>query len=76
MSEMSKKFQRSRWCEVRRQVDAMRPGETLQFTLDKYFRAKASVEHLGDAYDGERPPWKMLVENGHIVITHGNRERV
>lgn len=71
MSKISDNFQRWRWSEVRKQIDAMKPGTTLRFTCDKYFNVKSSVEHLSDAYDGERPPWKMKVANGCITVTTG-----
>ena len=54
MSTMSDRFNRTRWSETRKKIDAMSPGEVLTFPCVEYFNCHSSVMRLNDAYDGER----------------------
>ncbi len=47
-------FQRSRWSEVRRRIDAMKAGEGTRFTLDEKNNVATSISRTQDAYDGRR----------------------
>jgi hypothetical protein len=51
---MPARFQRSRWSETRRKIDAMPEGGVLRFGADQYHNCKATVDRLNDAYAGAR----------------------
>ena len=54
MSTMSDRFNRTRWSDTRKRIDAMSPGQELSFPATEYFNCHSSVLRLNDAYDGER----------------------
>lgn len=54
MSIMSDRFNRTRWSNTRKAIDAMSPGQELSFPVSEYFNCHSSVMRLNDAYDGER----------------------
>lgn len=59
MSIMSDRFNKTRWSKTRIAIDAMTPGETLDFPPSEYFNCHSSVQRLNDAYCGERK-YEML----------------
>lgn len=40
MSVMTDRFNRTRWSDTRKQIDAMEPGTELTFEADQYFNCK------------------------------------
>lgn len=51
---MIDRFQRTRWSDTRKAIDALPIGGTATFTGKQYYNAKASTDRLNDAYDGKR----------------------
>jgi len=45
------RFQRCRWSETRRRIDALRVGESATFSLAERYNATTSVQRLQDAYE-------------------------
>jgi len=63
------RFQRARWSETRRRMDAMRPGETLALARSEYYNAKSSTDRLNDAYEGSRR-WFLKRERDRVMVRH------
>jgi hypothetical protein len=71
MSQLTKRFQKVRWSPIRRKVDAMKPGETLELPERDYISAKSAVERCNEAYGRERPKWRVRVCYNLVIVTHG-----
>jgi hypothetical protein len=54
MSIMSDRFNRTRWSDTRKAIDALKPGQSKKFPEAEFFNCHSSVMRLNDAYDGER----------------------
>jgi len=61
------RFQRHRWSDARRQMDAMKNGETLTLPMAEFFNVSASRARLNDAYQGTRS-WTISRKGGILTI--------
>lgn len=65
---MMTRFHRSRWSRTRREIAAMLPHQAIVFLAREYPNAKASVERLNYAYDGEKL-WAMTTIHRVATVT-------
>ena len=68
MSAMVGRFLKMNWCEERRTIHNLQPGESARFPVKGYGNLHNHVRRLNDAYEGSRV-WKLEREGKTKVVT-------